>query len=97
MIKYIFGYILVLLFLGCTNTNVYIFEHPISDQDAIERIITRLDQDGIKTIVSNEGIIKVKDKSTASRARAILINEDLVPSGLGLDPWSIFDRKRWNN
>jgi flagellar biosynthesis/type III secretory pathway M-ring protein FliF/YscJ len=66
---------------------------PIRDEAVRARIVSRINQEGIKTSVAADGLVQVADENTARRARAILIQEDLIPTGT--DPWEIFDRERW--
>jgi flagellar M-ring protein FliF len=72
---------------------VPVFSTPITDQDALDRIVRRIDEEGVKPVVSPAGLVQVVDESTARRMRGILIREDLVPKGT--DPWAIFDKERW--
>ena len=72
---------------------VPIFAAPVLDEDARDRIVFRINQEGVSTFVSSDGIIKVKGEDTARKMRAILTREDLIP--IDLDPWKIFDRDRW--
>ena len=72
---------------------VALINAPIRDEAAQDRIIMRLDQEGVKATVTAAGIIQVQDEATARRMRGILIREDLLPTGI--DPWAIFDRDRW--
>ena len=72
---------------------VPVISAPIRDEFDRDRIITRLNQEGVFPVVSPTGIIQVQDNLTAQRMRAILIREDLIPPGT--DPWAIFDRERW--
>ncbi|MDR0624042.1 MAG: flagellar M-ring protein FliF, partial [Treponema sp.] len=72
---------------------VPVIDAPVRDEAALDRIVTRLNEEGVKTQVSASGVVQVSDESTARRMRAILIREDLIPSGT--DPWAIFDRDRW--
>ena len=72
---------------------VPVIDRPITDETALDRIVLRINQEGVKTIVSSAGLVQVADESTARRMRTILIREDLIPSGT--DPWSIFDKDRW--
>jgi flagellar M-ring protein FliF len=70
-----------------------LFNTPIADQGARDNIAFRLDQENIRYTISPAGTITVDDEATARRARTILVSENLVPSGL--DPWNLFDMKRW--
>jgi len=72
---------------------VPVIDAPIRDEAARDRIVMRLNQEGVKTTVSPGGVIQVQDEKTAQRMRGILIREDLIPQGT--DPWAIFDRDRW--
>jgi flagellar M-ring protein FliF len=72
---------------------VPVFSTPITDQAALDRIVRRIDEEGVKSVVSPSGLVQVADENTARRIRSILIREDLVPKGT--DPWAIFDKERW--
>jgi flagellar M-ring protein FliF len=72
---------------------VPVFTMPISDPVALDNIVRRLDEEGVKPVVTSSGIVQVADESTARRMRAVLVREDLVPNGI--DPWAIFDKERW--
>ncbi|MDR0557718.1 MAG: flagellar M-ring protein FliF [Treponema sp.] len=85
---------LVLLFsISASPTMTPVIDAPIRDLDAQDRIVTRLNAEGVKTSISGTGVIMVPDEATARRMRALLIREDLIPQGT--DPWAIFDRERW--
>jgi len=71
---------------------VPVISRSITNQDDLDRIVDRIDQEGVKSIVTN-GVVQVADEKTARRMRAILISEDLIPKGT--DPWAIFDKERW--
>jgi flagellar M-ring protein FliF len=70
-----------------------VIDAPIRDETVRDRIVTRINQEGVTAPVSTDGTVMVRDEATARKMRAILIREDLVPSGT--DPWAIFDRERW--
>jgi flagellar M-ring protein FliF len=72
---------------------VPVFSREITDPEALDRIVRRLDEENVKTVVSSSGLVQVADESTARRVRSILVREDLVPRGT--DPWAIFDKERW--
>jgi hypothetical protein len=94
--KIILGAIIAVI-IGCTTSMVPVLDVPIRDQDAQDRIITRINDEGIKTSISASGIIMVRDEKAARRVRVILIREDLIPyDTFGTDPWTIFDRDRWS-
>jgi flagellar M-ring protein FliF len=87
------GGIIALVTLSSTPTMVPVIDVPIRDEDARDRIMTRLNEEGVKTQLNAAGVIMVSDETTARRMRAILIREDLIPQNT--DPWAIFDRERW--
>ncbi|MDR2445725.1 MAG: flagellar M-ring protein FliF [Treponema sp.] len=85
---------LILLFsVSASPTMAPVIDAPIRDADAQDRIVTRLNAEGVKTSISGSGVIMVPDEATARRMRALLIREDLIPQGT--DPWAVFDRERW--
>jgi len=83
----------VLVRVSSIPTMVPVINVPIRDEDARDRIVMRINQEGVNATVSAQGIIQVPDQATAQRMRGILIREDLIPQGT--DPWAIFDRERW--
>jgi flagellar M-ring protein FliF len=85
--------VIVLVSVSSAPTMVPIIDAPIKDETARDRIITRINEEGVKVSVSSSGIIMVPDEKTARKMRSILIREDLIPTGT--DPWAIFDRDRW--
>jgi flagellar M-ring protein FliF len=87
------GGIAILVGVSSSPSMAPVIDAPIRDEAALDRIITRINQEGVKTSVSPAGTVMVSDENTARRMRAILIREDLIPSGT--DPWAIFDRDRW--
>ena len=87
------GGIVAMARVSSSPTMVPVIDAPIRDDDARDEIITRINEEGVKTHVSPAGIVMVGDEKTARRMRTILIRENLIPSGT--DPWAIFDRERW--
>ena len=65
----------------------------ITDQDRQDRIVMKLDEEGVKYDLNADGRIYVEDDKTARRMRSLLIREDLIPRDT--DPWAIFDVERW--
>ncbi len=65
----------------------------ITDQSQNDRIILKLDEEGVNYRINTDGRILVSDDKTARRMRSLLIREDLIPSDT--DPWAIFDVERW--
>jgi len=70
-----------------------VYDRPITNEDTLDRIVRRINQEDVKVTVGADGIIRVADDITARKMRVILIRENLLPSGI--DPWQIFDRERW--
>jgi len=66
---------------------------PITDEDARIRIATKLDELGVRYQLRADNIFYVPDPTAARRAKAILIQEDLIPKGT--DAWALFDMERW--
>jgi hypothetical protein len=91
--SFIGGIIALLILLASASTMVTVIDTPIRDEVALARIVQRINQEGIKTSISPDGLVKVPDENTARRVRTILIQEDLIPSNI--DPWAIFDKERW--
>jgi flagellar M-ring protein FliF len=89
----VIGGLVALFSVSSAPTMVPVIDAPIRDEAALDRIMTRLNVEGVKTQVTAAGVVQVPDETTARRMRAILIREDLIPSGT--DPWAIFDRERW--
>ena len=83
----------VLVSVSSSTGLVSVIDAPIWDEAARDRIIMRINQEGVQTTVSPAGVIQVENEATARRMRGILIREDLIPAGT--DPWEIFDRERW--
>ncbi|MDR0502607.1 MAG: flagellar M-ring protein FliF [Treponema sp.] len=85
--------VVALFRVSASPVMVPVISRPITDEAALDRIMFRLDQEGVKSAVTANGIVQVADEQTARRMRAILAREDLIPSGT--DPWQVFDRERW--
>ncbi len=84
----------VLMFsMSSKPTTVRLFNAPITDQTARDRILNRLDKENVKADVDANGVISVADDNTARRMRDILITEDLVPSSV--NPYAFFDQTNW--
>jgi flagellar M-ring protein FliF len=93
IVAVVIGGIVTLLGVSSTPSLAPVIDAPIRDEAALDRIVLRINQEGVKTIVSPTGLVQVADETTARRMRAILIREDLIPTNI--DPWAIFDRERW--
>jgi flagellar M-ring protein FliF len=69
-----------------------LFRSAIKDEQQLNRITQRLDQEGVPYTVEN-ATIYMNDEKTAMRMRSILMREDLLPTQM--DPWAVFDVERW--
>ncbi|MDR2135040.1 MAG: flagellar M-ring protein FliF [Treponema sp.] len=89
----VIGGIVALLSISSVPTMVAVIDVPIQDEAVRDQIITRINEEGIRTQVTAAGVIQVADEQTARRLRSLLVREDLIPAGT--DPWAIFDQERW--
>ncbi len=86
--------IFVLLASWSANPSlVPLIDTPVTDPDLRDRIVLRLNEENVKTRISESGLISVQDEKTARKMRSILIREDLIPKNA--DPWALFDVERW--
>ncbi|MCL2720174.1 MAG: flagellar M-ring protein FliF [Treponema sp.] len=85
--------IIALFRVSATPVLVSVIDAPIRDQAALERIMLRINEENVSVSATPTGLVQVADAATARRMRAILIREDLIPSGV--NPWEVFDRERW--
>ena len=81
----------VLVAISSRQGLVPVIDAPIRDEVDRDRIVTRIDREGVIAVVSPTGIIQVEDEATARQIRGILVREDLVPN-----PWEVFDREHWS-
>jgi len=93
IVAVVIGGVATLLGVSSTPSLAPVIDAPIRDEAALDRIVLRINQEGVKTFVSPTGLVQVADETTARRMRGILIREDLIPTNI--DPWAIFDRERW--
>jgi flagellar M-ring protein FliF len=93
IVAVVIGGIAALLSVSSTPSLAPVIDAPIRDEAALDRIVMRINQEGVKATVTPTGVVQVADETTARRMRAILIREDLIPTNT--DPWAIFDRERW--
>ncbi len=71
---------------------VPVFDVKITDQNQLDKIILRLNEEDVATTVT-DGVVFVSDNNTARRMRSLLIREDLLPKDAS--PWDIFNVERW--
>jgi len=89
----VIGGVIVLFRVSATPVLTAVYDRPITDENMLNRIVTRLNQEDVNVTVTPDNIVRVKDELTARRMRVILIRENLLPSGI--DPWQVFDKERW--
>ncbi len=85
--------IILLFTVSSTPSMVPLLGVPITDQDTNDRIMLKLDEEGVSYRLNADGRIYVSDEKAARNMRSLLIREDLIPSET--DPWAIFDVERW--
>lgn len=85
--------IVLIIAFSASPSMVPLLGTPITDDTYMSRIVSRLDEEGVRYQVRPDKTIMVPDEQTARRMRAILIREDLIPPKT--DPWAIFDVERW--
>lgn len=85
--------IVILARVSSSPSTVRLFNSPVTDEVQREKIITRLDQDNVKSYVSDDGYISVDDEKTAKKWRSQLVSEGYTPSRK--DPFSLFDTTKW--
>ena len=95
IVAVVIGGIATLMGVSSTPSLAPVINAPIRDQDILDRIIMRINEEGVNTDVTTTGIVRVADEMTARRMRGILIRENLIPKNI--DPWAIFDTERWTN
>jgi flagellar M-ring protein FliF len=88
----IIGIVLLISFNASPST-INILTQPVNDPTLLNRITTRLDQEGIQYTVTPESSLVAPNNQVAQAARNILFREDLIPSGT--DPYGLFDLDRW--
>jgi len=92
IVAVLIGVVVALFSVSSTPVMANVFSRPIANEDMLERIVRRIDQENVSVTVT-DGIVQVKDPETARKMRVILVRENLVPQGI--DPWQIFDKSSW--
>ena len=82
-----------LVFVSSRPGMVPLINASIHDEMTMNRILIRLEQEGVQAIVSPARVIQVKDEATARRIRGILIRDDLIP--YAMDSRAIFGQEHW--
>ena len=95
--KGIFGGVIALIVvavivLGTVSTRdgrVSLFNAPINDAQAFERIITRLEEENVPFTTTADGRIYVENSRVARRLKAVVVQEGLLPSNM--DVWGFLN------
>ena len=95
--KGIFGGVIALIVvavivLGTVSTQdgrVSLFNAPINDTQAFERIVTRLEEENVPFTTTADGRIYVDNSRIARRLKAVVVQEGLLPSNM--DVWSFLN------
>ncbi|HUX50560.1 MAG TPA: flagellar basal-body MS-ring/collar protein FliF [Spirochaetia bacterium] len=66
---------------------------PITDQNNLDQITARLEQDNVNYTITADKHIMVPTEEIARRERAILVRYNLIPKGTS--PWDIFNTVQW--
>ena len=72
---------------------INVLTSPVRDENLLDRISVRMDEERIPHQVSADGMIYVSDAKTAQRVVSILAREDLIP--VTASPWEVFKMDRW--
>jgi flagellar M-ring protein FliF len=83
----------MLVLFSASPAQVPLLSQPVTDEQQLNDIATRLDQENVNYTITPNNVIMLDDERTAQRLRAILTREDLIPAGT--DPWELFDVERW--
>jgi flagellar M-ring protein FliF len=89
----ILGLVLLVNF-SSSPSMVPLITAPVTDQEKLNRISVRLDEEGVEHSITEEGRVFVKDKITAQRMVTVLMREDLIPQEAS--PWDVFKMDRWS-
>ena len=87
------GGMVLLVSFSSRPSMVPLITAPVTDQERLQRISVRLDEEGVEHTITETGQIFVKDRETAQRMVSILMREDLIPEETS--PWDVFKMDRW--
>lgn len=82
-----------LIVFSSTPSMVPLITTRIQDQEMLNKISMRLDEENVEHQITEDGRVLVQDKRTAQRMVAVLAREDLIPPEAS--PWDIFKMDRW--
>jgi len=69
------------VYLSFAKYPISVISVPIYDESTLERIVLRINEEEVNLRITKNGIIKVENAEIARHVRAILIRENLLPSG----------------
>lgn len=92
VIAVITAFVLLTAYSGSSGV-VSVLTSAVTDETILNKISIRMDQEGIRHTITEEGMIYVEDEKTANRVVAILAREDLIPADIS--PWEVFKMDRW--
>ena len=88
--------------INSSPSTAALFNSPVTDQEAQDKIRFRLDEENVWYDVSTSGYFSVKDEPTARRMRALLISENIVPVSvdvfkeqIDMNNWNTTDKEKW--
>lgn len=84
--------VIAAVMVGSKPQSVAVLTQPITDQDLLDKISMRLDQENIPYTLK-DGRFLVDGKTRARQVRSVLVREQLLPTNT--DPWELFDVSRW--
>ncbi len=87
------GGVVLLVSFSSSPSMVPLITAPITDQEQLQRISARLDEEGVSHSITEAGQVYVEDRKTAQRMVSILMREDLIPKETS--PWDVFKMDRW--
>jgi flagellar M-ring protein FliF len=87
------GGVVLLVSFSSSPSMVPLITSPITDQEQLQRISARLDEEGVSHSITEAGQVYVEDRKTAQRMVSILMREDLIPQETS--PWDVFKMDRW--
>ncbi len=85
--------LILLVSFSSSPSMVPLITAPVTDQERLQRISARLDEEGVAHQITEAGQIYVDDRETAQRMVSILMREDLIPEETS--PWEVFKMDRW--
>ncbi|MFW5710545.1 MAG: flagellar basal-body MS-ring/collar protein FliF [Spirochaetia bacterium] len=89
----ILGLVLLVNF-SSSPSMVPLITSPVTDQEKLDQISVRLDEEGVEHTITEEGRVFVEDRQTAQRMVTVLMREDLIPQEAS--PWDVFKMDRWS-